>query len=176
MALLPRGQQDYSAIKKKFSDDLPGVAMNAAIGVAFVTNQEVRLAERDELREVAGVTLLDLFHLERIATVLDKPDMAGVRSQFLNIGPAPSAIVTAEVLPKTLNIVGQAEGMLRDLSKATGTELDPEALGLKEIEQMCAAVSPHATAPLVVRLDPSGQHLYATWLDYLRYWRRACAL
>ncbi len=81
----PRGQQEFATIKDKFLSDVAGVAKNAAIGIAFVTNQELRLAERQELRSSAAAVQVDLFHLERITAVLDKPDMAGVRRQFLNI-------------------------------------------------------------------------------------------
>ena len=56
-AYLPRGQQPFSAIKKKFLDDLDGMATNNADGLVFVTNQELRLAERDELVTAAGVRI-----------------------------------------------------------------------------------------------------------------------
>ena len=41
----PRGQQSFSDIKEKFAHDLDGVKANNAEGLAFVTNQELRLGE-----------------------------------------------------------------------------------------------------------------------------------
>lgn len=82
----PRGQKDFAEIRTKFEADLPGALKNEASGIAFVTNQEIRLAEREELHRLAGAIELDLFHLERVTVTLDKPSMAGIRHQFLGIG------------------------------------------------------------------------------------------
>lgn len=84
-AYFPRGQQSLGAIKEKFINDLAGVALNAAVGIAFVTNQELRLGERAELVELAGSIPVDLFHLERIASILDSPSCYGIRLDFLDI-------------------------------------------------------------------------------------------
>lgn len=95
-AYFPRGQQSFSAIKKKFIDDLDGVATNNAQGLVFVTNQELRLSERAELLGAAGATEVELYHLERTASVLDKPGMAGIRKQFLGI----DSTTPYEAIPK----------------------------------------------------------------------------
>jgi hypothetical protein len=84
-AFFPRGQQQFAAIKSKFVSDLAGVSKNGASGMAFVTNQELSLAERKELSSAAGSAQVDLFHLERVTGVLDQPKMAEVRRQFLGI-------------------------------------------------------------------------------------------
>lgn len=81
----PRGQKDFTQLKEKFESDISGAPRNEALGIVFVTNQEVRLAEREELRRLAGDIELELFHLERITAILDKPAMVGVRHQFLGI-------------------------------------------------------------------------------------------
>jgi hypothetical protein len=91
----PRGQKDFAEIRTKFEGDLSGVLKNNASGIAFVTNQEIRLAEREELRLLAGAIELDLFHLERITATLDKPGMAGVRHQFLRIESVETGSVSA---------------------------------------------------------------------------------
>ena len=91
----PRGQKDFAEIRTKFAGDLPGALKNNASGIAFVTNQEIRLAEREELRLLAGIIELDLFHLERITAILDKPSMAGVRHQFLGIASVETSSVSA---------------------------------------------------------------------------------
>lgn len=81
----PRGQQSLVDVKGKFIADHAGVAKNQAAGMAFVTNQELTLAQRDELKaSVSGLT--EIYHLERLVALLDQPSMHPVRQQFLNIG------------------------------------------------------------------------------------------
>ncbi|WP_164462925.1 MULTISPECIES: glycine-rich domain-containing protein [Burkholderia cepacia complex] len=86
----PRGQKDFREVKDKFIADAEKVKENGAIGVAFVTNQELKRGERRELEDCAGDLKVDLFHLERIATILDRPAMELVRRQFLSIGADPA--------------------------------------------------------------------------------------
>lgn len=81
----PRGEHAFNKIKAKFEGDLGGVVKNGVKGIAFVTNQEIRLAEREELHQVASPAVLELFHLERLTTILDSPPMADVRKQFLGV-------------------------------------------------------------------------------------------
>lgn len=83
----PRGAQRFPDIMSKFETDLAGARRTGVGGIAFVTNQELMLGEREKLRAAAGTTVLDLFHLERITTVLDSPAMGSVREQFLDIEP-----------------------------------------------------------------------------------------
>lgn len=80
-----RGEQRFIKIENKFRHDLEGVTKNSADALAFVTNQELRLAERRNLERVAGHIPIELFHLERIATILDQPNMHSVRKQYLHI-------------------------------------------------------------------------------------------
>jgi tetratricopeptide (TPR) repeat protein len=102
----PRGQQSFRDIKNKFAADLAGVASNGASGIAFVTNQELSLAEREDLRSSAK-SPCDIYHLERLVAILDQPSMAKIRAQFLNIdaggdtrGPtAPRAVFVHKILP-----------------------------------------------------------------------------
>jgi hypothetical protein len=86
----PRGQQPLGEIKAKFAADAAGIGRNEAKGMAFVTNQELTLSQRKELQESVGPGV-DLLHLERITTILDRPEMHAVRSQFLAIGVADQA-------------------------------------------------------------------------------------
>jgi hypothetical protein len=58
---------------------------NQASGLAFVVNQELRLSEREELSQFAAPVNLDIFHLERIASLLDSPPCYGLRLDFLDI-------------------------------------------------------------------------------------------
>lgn len=80
----PRGQQDFSAIRTKVADDLESAKRHAVGGFVFVTNQELRLGERAELAKLTS-TRFELLHLERITLILDLPQMAQVRKQFLDI-------------------------------------------------------------------------------------------
>lgn len=84
-AYFPRGQQKIKDIKDKFQADLRGVKQNKATGIVFVTNQELRLGERAEIKKIAGNVELDLFHLERVASLLDSPQCYGFRLEFLDI-------------------------------------------------------------------------------------------
>ena len=81
----PRGQQDFSEIKNKFIHDLNGVKKNGANGIAFVTNQELRLAERKDLSEIDANVDVQIYHLERIASLLNSPQYYGVRMEFLDM-------------------------------------------------------------------------------------------
>jgi hypothetical protein len=84
-AYFPRGQQELSSIREKFINDLAGAKRSTVGGIAFVTNQELRLCEREELKEIGRPLDVELYHLERITAILDKPEMARVREQFLDI-------------------------------------------------------------------------------------------
>jgi hypothetical protein len=89
----PRGQQTFNAIKAKFEDDLAGARGTSADGIAFITNQELTLGQREDIKTLAMPTAVELFHLERVTTILDTPDMATIRQQFLDIeAESPSAI------------------------------------------------------------------------------------
>lgn len=78
----PRNQQDFRDIEAKFTSDLEKAQGSGCDGIAFVTNQELRLAERRALisRWEGNV---ELFHLERVTAILDNPEMTSVRDQFL---------------------------------------------------------------------------------------------
>lgn len=70
-AYFPRGQQDFRDLKAKLRNDLANVESQSAAGIAFVTNQEIKLYKRKELAALSPNKVVDLFHLERIAHILD---------------------------------------------------------------------------------------------------------
>ncbi|HEV2799795.1 MAG TPA: hypothetical protein VGW12_04825 [Pyrinomonadaceae bacterium] len=84
-AYFPRGQQTLKEIIKKFRHDIEGVKTHSADGIAFVTNQELKLSERKQLQKLAAKYRTELFHLERIASMLDSPQCYGLRLEFLDI-------------------------------------------------------------------------------------------
>jgi len=103
----PRGQETFADIKKKFAGDLKGARKHDPHGFAFVTNQELRLAERKELQDLGETVEIELYHLERIAMILDFPEMAQIRKQFLDIDPSAIPISV------DLEIVGEVGYFLR---------------------------------------------------------------
>jgi len=83
-AYFSRDQRNFSEIKAKFIADVANASATTADGVVFVTNQELRLAERRSLKAAVKVPV-DLIHLERLTAILDRPSMHPLRSQFLGI-------------------------------------------------------------------------------------------
>lgn len=81
----PRGKQKITDIRSKFLGDLKGVSKNKADEFVFVTNQELTLGQRNSLEKAAKGIPVALYHLERLTAILDKPQMAGIRKQFLGI-------------------------------------------------------------------------------------------
>ncbi len=81
----PRWQQIFSAIKKKYRHDLEGAYRNGAKGIAFITNQELSLMERKTLEETDEALDVRIYHLERIANILNMPKMYGIRLEYLEI-------------------------------------------------------------------------------------------
>ena len=53
-ATFPPTPQSFAQIKKKFSDDLAGVAANNANGIVFFVNQPITPAERQSLHDIAA--------------------------------------------------------------------------------------------------------------------------
>lgn len=84
-AFFPRGQKSFREIKNKFVNDLKGVKANKVSGLVFITNQELTLTERAELKKVGKPNTAEIFHLERIAGMLDSPECYGIRLEFLDI-------------------------------------------------------------------------------------------
>lgn len=86
----PRGQGPFADIESKFRSDLKATQeRNDAQAFVFVTNQELRLAERESL-EAAWPDHVSLYHLERVTSLLDQPALASIRAQFLNIDEGSS--------------------------------------------------------------------------------------
>lgn len=81
----PRGQKSFNETKKKFINDIQGVKLNKADGIVFVTNQELKLAEREDLENKKNKCEIEIYHLERITTILNSPACYGIRLEFLDI-------------------------------------------------------------------------------------------
>jgi hypothetical protein len=101
-----RGEKPYPAIKNKLVKDMKGAKSRGAVGIVFVTNQELRLAEREKLEQLDPDLKVDVFHLLRVTEFLDEPKNARLLEDYLDIvtGPAP-VLIKAE-------IAGVARGFL----------------------------------------------------------------
>ncbi len=84
-AYFPKGQKSFKEIKDKFIDDSKGIEKNDVSGMVFITNQELTLGERQELRKLGKPKTIEIYHLERIAGILDAPANYGIRLEFLDI-------------------------------------------------------------------------------------------
>jgi hypothetical protein len=80
----PRDQQSFNDIRTKFAADVEKARAAGFDAVVFITNQELRLGERAELEDLARIPI-QLFHLERMTSILDRPRMDSVRRQFLGM-------------------------------------------------------------------------------------------
>ena len=73
-AYFPRGEQPFAKTAKKLADDLEGISKASVDGLAFVTNQELTLAERADLKASGAPHSVDVFHLEYSARILRHRD------------------------------------------------------------------------------------------------------
>lgn len=78
-------QTGFPATRKKFVHDLEGVTKNNADGIAFVTNQPITDGQRNQIANLVPNHLADIYHLERLVTILNRPVNYGVRLEFLDI-------------------------------------------------------------------------------------------
>jgi len=84
-AYFPSSPQTFGEIRSKFLSDAKGATANAAGGFAFVTNQHLTVGQRETLRCETPVPRVEIYHLERIALILDTPACYGIRLVFLDI-------------------------------------------------------------------------------------------
>ena len=84
-AYFPSKRTSFREVLKKFRADFEGVATNAVDGIAFITNQEVTLSQRQQISDSVADKEVDLFHLERITTILNSPRCYGIRLEYLDI-------------------------------------------------------------------------------------------
>jgi hypothetical protein len=86
-AYFPTSDQTFSAIQRKFKNDLDGVKANSADGLVFITNQQLSPTERESLAEEAaskGPAAI-VYHLERVRAILDSPTGYGIRLEYLDV-------------------------------------------------------------------------------------------
>jgi fido (protein-threonine AMPylation protein) len=90
-AYFPITDKSFAEVRRKFLDDLKGVAANGCDGFIFFTNQHLTIGEREALLQAAESSTRDcqIFHFERIRTLLDQPAGYGIRLQYLRIPLTP---------------------------------------------------------------------------------------
>jgi fido (protein-threonine AMPylation protein) len=72
-------------VKEKFLHDLEGVSCHDRRAFAFFTNQPVTPGERAALAAEAGAVRVEIYHQERIRSILDSPKGYGLRLEHLRI-------------------------------------------------------------------------------------------
>lgn len=73
--------------------------------------------------------------------------------------------------PRTLNVAGQAEGMLRDLINSTGKNFEPETITEDELIEVCELIDPNGQAPLIIGGNSAQGWQYANWIVAMYNWR-----
>jgi fido (protein-threonine AMPylation protein) len=81
----PPTASSFSELAQKFKADLQGVARNSCAGIAFFTNEYLKISERAELIRQASPYGADIYERERICRILDSPRGCGLRLQYLHI-------------------------------------------------------------------------------------------
>jgi len=114
----PRNQQQFNTIKKKFLEDFGGVVKNNAEGFVFVTNQELRLAERTKLNNLGMGIPTEIFHLERNSSVLNYPLNYGIRLEFLDITMTKEEMI-AFYQQRDISHLNKLEALNESLNSAT---------------------------------------------------------
>jgi hypothetical protein len=102
-----RGEKTYTTIKNKF---VKGAKSRGAAGIVFVTNQELRLSEREKLEQLDPDLKVDVFHLLRVTEFLDEPKNARLLEDYLDIvtGPPP-VLIKAEIGRAVRGFLDEAE-------------------------------------------------------------------
>jgi len=84
-AYFPTTLKTYEDIEKKFLNDMKGVSKNKANGIVFFTNQRLTLGERKKLAGHAKPSVSEIYHVERMRTLLDTPKGFFLRLEYLRI-------------------------------------------------------------------------------------------
>ena len=119
-AYFPRGIVTLGKTQQKFDHDAAAVQAHQADGFAFVTNQGLSDSQRKKLggRTEAQV---EVYHLERIASILDSPQLYGVRLEFLDIEMSREEQHKAGVSPEMIRVsvgIEHSDDILADLDQA----------------------------------------------------------
>lgn len=81
----PPTRSEAREVRAKFVHDLEGALRYDCTGFAFFTNQPLTPGQRAELTATAASVSTELYHQERIRSLLDSPKGYGARLQYLRI-------------------------------------------------------------------------------------------
>lgn len=81
----PPTNQEFKSIKQKILHDSQGVDRNNAEGLVFFVNQTITPGQRLELSQAIEPNSLELYHIERMLSILNSPKGYGIRLEFLRI-------------------------------------------------------------------------------------------
>ena len=84
-AYFPPTPPTFGDIQSKFDHDFAGVAANGVQAFAFFVNQPLTIGEREELQSRTGGVPIEIYHVERIRSLLDAPKGCGIRLEYLRI-------------------------------------------------------------------------------------------
>lgn len=84
-AYFPQTPVSFRDIQNKFNDDAVGVIKNNANGFLFFVNQRLTVGERSTLIGDLAIQNVEIYHLERLISVLNSPKGCGARLEFLRI-------------------------------------------------------------------------------------------
>lgn len=126
----PSSEVRFSEISSKFNSDLQGAIKNDAKGFIFFTNQKLTIAERENLVKIAkktSINISDIFHLERIRSILDSPKGYGLRLEYLDIAMKPeeqlsyiseyNRLYQNAIKENNININANLEEIKKDIKK-----------------------------------------------------------
>jgi len=100
---------------------MDGAKAQGAVGIAFVTNQEITLADREKWEQLDSDLRVDLFHLLRVTQILDDPKSGRTREEFLDIvGGPPPMLVSATVIGTAHAFADDAEVLDRFVGICAG--------------------------------------------------------
>lgn len=132
----PNGKQPFSEIRAKFEDDAKGAVKNKAPGFVFVINQYLTVSQRDGLIESAPVEHVEVYHLERIARILDTPVGYGIRLDFLDIEMTKEEQVS--FFGVVTNTMDELRNQVTILLESLGDTKLPENIPMEELTRFKA--------------------------------------
>lgn len=97
-------------------------------------------------------------------------DLAGALRAVAEVVKPDS--MSERIHARTMNVAGQAEGLLRDLIKQAGKAFEPDTITRDELHEVCQKINPNGQAPLVVDQAPGGGFRHANWLGLMAHWRQ----
>lgn len=84
-AYFPTTPVSFNKIRQKFKDDTKGIDKSTPQGFAFFVNQHLTVTERETLSNLSLGACTEIYHLERVFSILNVPKGYGIRLEYLRI-------------------------------------------------------------------------------------------